>query len=226
MPDLMDVLAPAGGARLKQGRVGAVVGVDSQYIHIDYAAGRILNAGKFDDATYVVGDYVWFLLDDEAGALILGKQTPGVHEDASPTPPAPLTVNSASNATYDTAAAVWTASTLVQSPTKLASWFYTAGAFSSVAGWALGSVELEVIRSTGGPLEVTPHGNTTGSGTYLAVDERHLWPSTPVGVATWVPLPLDWGARLATGVIKGFSIGGGTYSGTYAGTGRVRLTPI
>lgn len=226
MPELADALATLPGIKLRQGKVGAVAGTSSQYVHIDYAGGRVLNAGKFDGATYGVGDYVWFLLDDESGALILGKQTPGTHAAApTPSPATPITVTAASSATYDTTTGTWTAGTLVQSPTQLASWFYTAGAFSSLSGVPLGAVELEVTRSGGGPLELTTHRNSVGSGAYDGTGAWFGAPVTPVGVATWVPLPLDWGLQLATSSIRGVSIGGGTFSGTYSGTGRIRLTP-
>jgi len=228
MPELADVLAGASGLRLRQGQVAVIAGSTGQYVHIDYAGGRILNAGKFDADTYATGDYVWFLLDDEAGALVLGKQTPsGSHDTAVPPGPSQLVVNAASFATYDQVAAAWTPSALVQSPTQLASWFYAAGAFASFAGWPLGAVEIEVTRTAGGPPEFTTHQNVTGSGTYLSGGDDYMAvPSTPAGVATWVSLPLDWGARLASGAIKGISVGGGTYSGTYSGTGRVRLSPL
>lgn len=225
MAELGDILAPQGTARLAQGRVAVIAGTGGKYTHIDYAAGRVLNAGKFDGATYVVGDYVWFLLDDEAGALILGKQTPGTHDTAGNTPPSALTVNAASSATYNTYDGTWSAGELNQSPTLLASWFYTAGAFATLTGVPLSAVEIEVTRAGGGPLELTTHQNATGSGPYVGGTDRFGAPATPGGVATWVPLPLDWGASLSSGAIRGISIGGGLFSGTYSGTGRIRLTP-
>ena len=226
MPELADVLAAMPGMQLRQGKVALLAGTRNQYVHIDYAGGRILNAGKFDGDTYAVGDYVWFLLDNESGALILGKQTPSTHDSVfAGMPPTPLTVTAASNATYDTMLGTWTASTLVQSPTQLASWFYTAGAFSTLATSPLSAAQVEVTRTGGGPLEFTTHRNATGAGVYDGTGDWFGVPATPLGVATWVSLPLDWGRQLANGTIRGVSIGGGTFSGTYSGTGRIRLTP-
>lgn len=225
MADLADVISSPSGARLRQGQVAAVAGTGGKYLHIDYAAGRVLNAGKFDSDTYSVGDYVWFLLDNEAGALVLGKQTPGTHDTSVITPPAAITVTAASYGTYDLVAGMWTASVLNQSPTTVGAWFYAAGAFSAMAGVPLGAVEVEVTRTTGGPVEFTTHQNMSGAGTFLGTDDWFGAASPEVGVATWTPVPLDWGTQLASGAIKGIAIGGGLYTGTYSGTGRVRLTP-
>lgn len=225
MAELIDVLQSPGGARLCQGQVAAVAGTGGKYIHIDYAAGRVLNAGRLDGATYAVGDYVWFLMDNEAGALIVGKQTPGTHDTTIIPPPSPIIVNAASYGTFDESTGTWTASTLIQSPTKVAAWFYAGGAFSTMAGVSLGAVEVEVTRLTGGPLELTTHQNVTGTGSFLGTGDWFGVAAPPAGVATWVSVPLDWGQQLAAGAIRGLAIGGGMYSGTYSGTGRVRLTP-
>lgn len=226
MPELSDVLTRGGSTRLIQGVAAAIVGTRSQYVHIDYAAGRVLNAGMLNGVTVVVGDLVWFLLDDEAGALVIGKQNvSGTHEAGGVAPPAAVTINAVSSATYDAYAVTWTAGTLVQSPTQYASWFYSAGSLSTLAGYSLAAVEVEVTRTSGGPLEFTTHSNVSGSGAYTGGTDRFGAPATPVGVATWVPLPLDWGTELISGAIRGVSIGGGLFSGTYSGTGRIRLTP-
>jgi len=225
MANLVDLLLPDTPLHLLQGQVFGTAG-GGTYVHITWGAGVIYNAGAFDGASFTVGDYVWFLLSDEAGALVLGKQTPGPHDTSTPPPGTPLIVSATSYATYDQVAGTWTASTLVQSPTSFACWFYSTAAFSTVAGKPLSAFELEVTRTAGGPPEIGPHLNSAGSGAFVTDGDRWLRDQPPVGVATWLPLPLDWGMRLATGNIKGLAIGGGDYSGTYSnGTGRVRLTP-
>lgn len=221
--DLADVIPREPGMSLHQGKV-AVVG--TKFVHIDYAGGRVLNAGRFDGATYVVGDYVWFLMHNDAGALILGKQTPGTHDEATPAPGAAVIVAADAFASYDTGTGTWTASVLQQAPTSVACWFYTPNAFAALVGVGLAAFEVEVTRLSGGPPEFGTHLNSVAAGPLLRGTDSYLKDLPPVGVATWVPLPLDWGLRLVTGSIMGLTVGGGLYSGVYSGTGRTRMSPI
>ena len=224
MADLAEVLAPVPGVRLLQGVVQGIAG-GGKYIHITWGTGVIQNAGKLDGTTYAVDDLVWFLQSDEAGALVIGKQAAGTHDDAMPTPPAALTFTPSSSNTYDQITGTWIGGR-TQSPDTWACWFWTAGVFSPLAGYPLASAEIEITLSSGGPIEFVAHLNVAGSGVLVTTGDRYLYESTPVGVATWVPLPLDWGHQMATGEIKGIAIGGGFYSGTYTGLTRLRLTPI
>lgn len=222
--ELADVIPSGSGLQLRQGVVDSVVG--TKYVHIHHAGGVLRNAGKLDADTYAAGDLVWFLLDNEAGALVLGKQAAGVHGEVPPGVGSPLIVDDNAYATYDTVTGIWTASTLVQSPTQYACWFYTTSAFAALEGAQLASFELEVTRTGGGPPEIGPHLNGSASGVLVTTGETWVRDQLAQFAPTWLPLPIDWGMRLVSGAIKGLAVGGQTYSGMYSGTGRVRLTPV
>lgn len=220
---LEDVLAGGPRLRLLFGQVNSVVG---SFVDIAYSGGVIQHAAKLDADTYSGGDYVAFLLSDEAGALILGKQTPGTPPPILPAPGSAVIVNAASYATYDSAAAAWTSGTLVQGPHQWACWFYNPADFTSLAGVILASFEIEVTRTSGGPPEFATHRNSTGTGVLDLPGDTYARDQPAAGVATWIKLPIDWGTRLVSGTIKGIAVGGGMNSGAYSGTGRARITPV
>lgn len=225
MANLVDVLAPAGSPlRLHKGKITASVG---GWFDISYGGGVVKYASQLDGTTYSVNDWVIFTLGGDVGPLILGKQTMGT-PPAIPSPPSgALTVNATGSASYDSAAGTWTASTITQGPTSYGLWFYnTPAAFTSVATAALASFEIEVTRTAGGPPEFRAHGNASGAGDLVLVGDLFGSVLPPLSVATWVSLPIDWGQQLAVGTIKGIAIGGGLFTGSYSGTGRVRLTPV
>src|SRR4029079_1348631 len=178
MANLVDLLLPDTPLHLLQGQVFGTAG-GGTYVHITWGAGVIYNAGAFDGASFTVGDYVWFLLSDEAGALVLGKQTPGTHDTSTPPAGTPLIVSATSYATYDQVAGTWTASTLVQSPTSFACWFYSTAAFSTVAGMPWSAFELELPRTAGGPPEIGPHLTSAGSGVFVTDGDRWVRDQPP-----------------------------------------------
>ena len=216
--------APASGPSLRL-RFGRVFTVVAPYVNITYGDTMIQYASKLDADTYSAGDYVAFLISDESGVLVLGKQTPGT-PPSLPTALSPVVANATSYATYDSATGGWTASSLVQSPHQWACWFYTTSDFSTLLSSYLATVEIEVTRTSGGPPEFATHRNTSGSGVRDLTGDTYARGQPPAAVATWVKLPIDWGQQLISGTIKGVAIGGGMNSGIYAGTGRVRLTPL
>lgn len=225
MANLEDVLAQAPPLRWLIGKVAFVTGDTFTMI---YNNGFVLNVGCSDQYIPVPDDIVHVLAWEPNGMLAICSN------NAPLTPPTPMvpvgtpvTVSANSYGTYDLSAAAWTASTLVQSPTQVACWFYTPSAFSSLAASTLATFEIEVTRTSGGPPEFVTHTNLAGSGVLGLPGQKYAKVTPPLTVATWVPLPLEWGQQLIAGTIKGIGVGGGLYSGTYSnGTGRVRLTPL
>lgn len=225
MPDLVDVLASAANPLgLYKGQVAAVI---AGLFDISYGGGVVKYASKLDGGSYSVGDWVIFTLGGNVGPLILGKQTMGTPQSIPAPVTGPLIVNATGSASYDSTTGTWTAATITQSPTSYGLWFYnTPTAFTTVATAALASFEIEVTRTSGGPPEFRAHGNASGTGDLVLLGDLFGTTPPPVGVATWQALPIDWGQQLALGTIQGVAIGGGLFTGSYSGTGRVRLTPV
>lgn len=226
MADLVDLLAPRPALRLLHGQVDVVV---AGYHDIAYNGGIIQSVGKLDADTYVAGDWVVFLIDDHVGALILGKQTPGTPPAVPDPGGAPILVDADDYATLDSASGLWTAATVAQAPTLYGCWFYDPADLAPMAGLALASFEVQVVRSAGGPPEFFDHRNLTAVGALDLVGDTYASEQPPLGEATWISLPLDWGHQLVTGAVRGIGVGGGMNTGTYTGgspNGQLRLTPL
>lgn len=225
MPNLEDVLAQAPTVRWLIGKVGLLTGDTFTMI---YNGGFVLNVGCSDQYIPAVGDIVHVLAWEPNGMLaVCSNNTPLT--PPTPTVPVgtPITVSANAYGTYNLATLTWTASTLVQSPTQVACWFYTPSDFASLASSTLAKFEIEVTRTSGGPPEFVTHTNTAGSGALGLPGQKYAKVNPPAAVATFIPLPLEWGQQLIAGTIKGIGIGGGLYSGAYSNaTGRARLTPL
>lgn len=220
-------LAALGGPNLEwiQARVSAVSGGN---VTLTYGGGTIQFPAYLTSYTPVVGDYVHCLSFEGQGVLILGKANTTGSTPAPVIPQTPVLFNASSTATYDTLRSAWTSGSLLQGAGQVGVWFYSPGIFASLAGRRFQFAELEVIRSTGGPLELSTHISTS---TATALTLTATPPTLPVnpatGVATWVPIPLGWATDLVNGTIKGFAITSNYgQTGTYIGGGRVRLTPL
>jgi hypothetical protein len=220
-------LAAMGGSKLEwiQARVFSVASGD---ITLTYAGGQIRFAACLDSYTPVVGDYVHCLSLEGQGVLILGKSNVTGSTPAPEVPQTPVTIAPASTWTYDTVRNTWAPGSLVQGAGSVGVWFYAPGAFTSLAGKTFQFAELEVTRSTGGPLELSAHtSSVTTSALTLSPAPPILPVNPPIGVATWVPIPLGWATDLVNGTIKGFAVTANYgQTGTYIGGGRVRLTPL
>lgn len=223
MPDLADVLVQPPPLRLYKGRVYRAA---NGYYEITYSGGVVQYVSALDGATFAADDYVIFALSDEIGALILGKQTIGTPPVVPTTIVAPITVSAAGSATYDSVTGTWTSGVSVQSPTSYACWFYTPGVFTAVAGAPLATFEIELTRTSGGPPEFRAHQNSVAVGDLTLIGDLHGGPLPSPGVPTWITLPIDWGLQLTSGTIKGIAVGGGLFTGSYGGTGRLRITPV
>jgi hypothetical protein len=206
--------------------VGTVNAVNATSVILEYRGGLITNVGYVDQYIPVVGDVVHAISQQGQGVLIVGSNNVAPQPVSQLPLPTVLTVNATQWASY--AASAWSSGVLVQSPSSWACWFYPVGAFASLSGRLLASFEFEVVLAAGGPPEFVAHATPAPAGTLTLRDTfRHAPIQPAVGVATWVPLPLDWGAAMVSGEMAGVAIGGGIYSGTYSGTsGRVRITTL
>ena len=113
---------------------------------------------------------------------------------------------------------------LEQAPGKTACLFYSGG-FTSLAGKALQSVEVELIVS-GGPPDFIGHQNDTPAGALTTTGIPYRSTASALGTAAWVPLPIGIGQALVSGAIRGIGIVSNGQTGTYTGSGSVRLTPL
>lgn len=226
MTDLAQVIAGDVPVRWLIGRVSAVTG---DTFTMTYNGGPVYSVGYVDQVVPQVGDVVHVLASDDNGMLCVGTNNAPLVARVPPVAVGtPLIVSAASSGTYSATTGLWTAG-ITQDVDKTGCWFYAAGAFNAMASSTLARVEVEVTRTAGGPPEFVEHANATGTGTLAIVADAgssYATAAPPVGVATWVALPLEWGRNLVTGVAKGVGIGGGNQAGAYSGTGRIRLTPL
>jgi hypothetical protein len=221
---LADIYAPQ--LRWLSGRIDAITG---DTVTLAVGGGYIPNVGCSDQYTPVVGDVVHALSWEPNGILVLcSSNQPGAGPVSPLTPGAPSTITPTSFSVYDTATGSWAPGTTV-GPTRTGAWFYSPGAFSALADIPMASVEIAITRTAGGPPELVALTNTSALGPPAAVTytaSRYGLANTPIGVSTWLPLPLEWGQGLASGEIGAIGVGGALYSGTYTGTGQIRMTPL
>lgn len=206
--------------------VGTVDTVNGTSVTLAYRGGLITNVGYVDQYIPIVGDTVHAISQEGQGVLIVGSNNV-VPQPVSQLPvPTILIVGATQWASYTSSA--WSGGVLVQSPTSWACWFYPAGAFASLAGRMLAGFEFEVVLAAGGPPEFVAHATPAPVGVLTLRDGFRHAPVQPVtGVATWVPLPLDWGDAMVSGEVAGVAVGGGIYNGTYSGaSGRLRATTL
>lgn len=209
---------------------GVVSDVGDGFVTLTYGDGEIQNAAYLKQYTPVEGDLVHVLSFEPMGMLVLGSTEASVSPPPDPVPVAPSTFNSNGNATYSLLLSTWTSSSLLQSEDQVACFFYAPAAFAAVSGLTFQQAEIEITRTSGGPPEFVPHLNVdTVTGLSLPSDMTFWRPDValPIGVPTWVPLPVGWAQDLVAGTIKGIGIWTDLgSSGEYSGTGRVRLTPL
>lgn len=228
--DLADLFVGAPPVRWFVADVAAVDELAGT-VTLNYLGGLVPGVGFLDHVVPEQGGVVHGLIWDNTGMLVIGtnKKSPVLH----PVPPqqlAPVVIEAQSWGTYRTGG--WEPN-LTQAPESYACWFYLAADLGSVdvdlaglLGRRLSGFEVEVTRTAGGPPEFFAH-QTNGIGDTLRVMDRRVPANqTPTGVPTWVPLPVGWGEEFVLGNILGVGIGGGYYSGTYGGTGRLRFTPM
>lgn len=218
--------------------IADVVAVDelASTVTLSYLGGLVPGVGYLDHVVPEQGDVAHGLIWNTNGMLVIGTNTKTiVTHPTLPTQLAPITVEAQQFGTYSDGG--WEPG-LVQSPTQFACWFYMAALpersadpgvpvdLAALVARDLSAFEVEVTRTGGGPPEFFAH-RSNGVGDELRVADRKA-PSNqvPLGVPTWVPLPVGWGEQFVLGNILGVGVGGGYYSGTYSGTGRLRFTPM
>lgn len=228
--NLSDVIDRTPGLRLIRGEVEQVTG---DTITLSYLGGSIDHVATLDQYNPVVNDIVIVIVWPKGGYLAIGSNNGTTAETPSvPVPPYTLTVNADGVSTYVLDAAgnfTWLGSTLEQGEDRALCWFYDTGLFSSMTGALLASFEVEITLTSGGPPELLLHGNPSAVGELVQATPTWYLPDeddVPLGVATWVPVPVGWGEMLANGQASGVGIGLGQHTGTYTGTGRLRFTTV
>ncbi len=220
--ELEALLAPAAPVEWFIGKVSAVTG---DTVSVTYGGGTMTNVGCLDQYIPAVNDIVHGLMWEPNGAIVLGSNnTPA----SPPTPPAAgpqIIVNANSSGSYDIPSKTWITATNNAGPNLYRAWFYLTSAFSSMVGLSLKSFEIELTETEWKGIDYATATNASATGLYTPVD-YFISPAAAVGVPTWMPLPLTWGQQMITGAIKSIALGGGQYSGTFTGTGRLRLTAI
>jgi hypothetical protein len=210
---------------------GTVLRITGDTFTMSFLGGEVPNVSHLDQYTPVVDDIAQVLVIPRGGWLAIGSTngtgaSPGTIQ--SPSVSSIITAEGFSTFIATSGGGTWLGGVLAQAPDRCGCWFYDVGDFSVYNGAALASFEVEITRTSGGPVEMQLHGSAGASGTLvLPVPGPYVVPDTPpVGVPTWVRLPIGWGQALASGDAAGVGIGLGQHSGTYAGTGRLRFTTI
>lgn len=223
MTDLADVLAKSAALDWFVGKVSVVTG---STITVSLRGGLIYNVGCMDQYIPAAGDIVICLSMPGRGIVALGSNNAGTPPVTLPTPTV-LTVSAASTGTHGPSAGVWAASTLIQEPDRAGCFFYAAGAFTTMSTAALATFEIEVTCTAGGGPDFILHNNVTGAGPLVLADTM-IFSAEPTTLSTpvWVKLPVGWGEKIVQGSAQGIGIGLGSRSGTYSGTGRLRVTTI
>lgn len=221
---LIGQLQPQPELRLDKATVTSVQAIEKA-VTVSYMGADVAHVGYLASYTPVVGDTVFFLMQERIGMVIIGKQDIGT-KPPLPTPAAPASFGSTAANTYNQATGLWTGEQIVQSPTKQGAWFYAAPALAALAETALAGFEIQVTPAVGsGPLSFVLHGNDAT----LAAAFTPLTPATlisvPGGVASWVSLPLAWASSLIDGSASGVGLSSDIYSATVGG-GTLRFTPL
>jgi hypothetical protein len=225
MPDMADLLAELSRPRLTW--ISATVSaVDvNGLVTLDYKGGTIFKASHLSSYVPVPGDRVEALSYEPMGVLVLGKNAAPASPPPSFLPQTPVIVSPSTVATYGPGLTDWAPGTLEQGPGKVACLFYPA-AFSSLAGKFLQTVEVELIVNSGGPPDFIGHQNDTPAGALVTTGLPFRSTTYAPGTSVWFPLSIGIGQALVSGAIRGIGIVSNGQTGSYSGSGRVRLTPL
>lgn len=225
MPDLTDFLAELGRPRLMW--ISAVVSaVDpSGNVTLDYKGGTIQKASRLASYTPVVGDQIAALSYEPIGVLVIGKVTSATSAPPAFTPQTPVVITPTTRATYGPDPVMWTPGVLEQAPGKTACLFYSGG-LGALSGVFLQKVEIELIVNSGGPPDFIGHQNDLPAGALVTTGLPFRSTTYTPGTSVWFPLSIGIGQALVSGAIRGIGIVSNGQQGSYAGSGRVRLTPL
>jgi len=225
MADLSDLLGELNRPRLVW--LSAIVtAVDvNGLMTLSYRGGNIFRAAHLASYTPVIGDRVEVLSYEPMGVLVLGKNAAPAVAPPTLVPQTPVIVNPTARATYGPGITDWTPGVLDQGPGKVACLFYSGG-FAPLVGVALQSVEVELTIDSGGPPDFIGHQNDLPSGALTTTGVPYRSPGTSLGTSMWMSLPIGIGQALVSGAIRGIGIVSNGQTGSYSGTGRVRLTPL
>lgn len=208
-----------------------VIEVEGDYVSLSYRGGQIDNAAYLSSYTPVANDIVHALSLSGMGILVLGASNgTGAAVDPLPTEiEALVSADGASTWHRSGELTAWETGVLVSTgPDDLGVWLYDTGLFTAAGVDMLTKFEIEVNMTGGGPAEFFLHNQAGASGDLEVVSSDPFVTSwTPLGVLTWVELPVGWGEDLISGAARGIGVGGGLFSATWSpGGGRLRFTGV
>lgn len=221
---LLGVLFPQPAARLAKAVITSVQATEKA-VTVTYLGGLVAHVGYLASYTPTVGDIVVMLIQDGFGMIVIGRQDVGT-QAALPTPAAVSTVAPTAANTYNTDTATWTGEQIAQSPVKSGAWFYSAAAFTALAGLSLAQFEIQVTPAAGSEaLRFVLHTVVSTADPFQTASSSELLKVVPTGVASWVSLPVSWVSALISGSAKGIGLQSGLYSAVVSG-GTLRFTPL
>lgn len=226
MADLARALADEPAVKWLIGRVKEVTGAT---FTMSYRGGDVPDVGTLDSYVPVVGDVVHVLSSNTNGMIAIGSNNQTTTPPPDSLPGAPVTVAASGVATYLISSTGWTADLLAEGPDQIGCWFYPSFAAASVPGvLPVSRLTINVTAQDATPLEFVLHASTDTSGPLVPVPGSSYRAAAPIpGVATDIPLPLEWASMLVLGQAKGVGVGGGGYTAVLTGSsGLLTFTPL
>jgi hypothetical protein len=224
---LADLIARLPAVRWFIAQVASVQGTEHA-VTLTYRGATIPHCGYLETYAPAVNDVVHVITDQHNGLLVLGKE---VLRPATPppTPGAPTTVVPTGSGSYrtDPPPPAWIAG-VQQGPAVSGAWFYDQAALQALAGVALAKFEIQLNVAAGsGALSFVVHDNASATGAFTWQSMLYMWDSTP-GSLAWVPLPLQWAARLVDSAQlgKGIGLASDVYTAAITSGGTLRFTPL
>lgn len=196
---------------------GRVLRLTGGTIVVSYLGGEITNVAVSDQYSPIVGDVVQCLSLAKKGVLALCSTNLTALAPGTNVPPAPTThtVKAWRILGYDYASKKWD-NTPEAGPTRRLVWFVGGGEFDPFKWIEVSKFEVQLTLLTGTVLEFSLISGAQSVGVPAVVPAAlYLQAAPPVGVPTWIPLPLDWAVKLLRNEAFGIAVGGGQYSSSF-----------
>jgi hypothetical protein len=222
------VQALATGPQVKW-LMGTVNSIDGPTITVLVDGGLVPEVTPLDQYIPTVGDVVHMLSQEQNGIIALGS-VPLAAPRPEPLPTGTeMIIDPSIIATHGPLPGQWELGTIVQAPQRTGCWFYNRQTLTPAVGMTLASFAIEVTLDSGsGPPEFMQHNTISPEGPVALLPSPSFGVRAgPVGVPTWLNLPLDWGRDLISGAATGVAVISNLFTGNYtSSTGRIRLTPV
>lgn len=208
--------------------IGRVKQVTGDTITMTYRGGDVTAVSVIDQYVPKVGDVVHVLASDLNGMLAIGSNNQSAVAITPTTPRDAITAAATSVATYQLSTNAWTPGVIRESPDHIGLWLYPSFATTPGVGYSpLARFTIRITTSTLDPLEFVLHSSVAAAGVPVVLESYRV-AAPPTGVATDVPLPLDWGSALLRDTASGVGIGGGRYTALLSAStsGLLTFTPL